>query len=218
MRNIKDMIKKSGTSIVGIVCKDGIVMASDRQVTGGNIVLQKNERKIIKINDYLALAWTGVVSDAQLLKKIIAAELKLKELQSGSRPSVKEAANLLSLLVYRNIRQLSSFVGVVGVLVGGVNEDGTTELYSIDPSGAIMKVEDYDANFGSGLPYILGVLEAKYKEDIKVKDGIDLAIECLKASTERDIGSGYGIDVFTITKDGIKHVVSEKIISSIKKE
>jgi len=104
----------------------------------------------------------------------------------------------------------------VGLLVAGVNEDGSTELYSIEPAGSVMRVADYDANFSSGMPYILGLLERQYKKDISVKDGIELAKEALKASTQRDIGSGNGIDVFTITKEGIKHVVSEEIIPQYK--
>ena len=72
-------------------------------------------------------------------------------------------------------------------------------------------MEDYDANFGSGMPYILGILERGYKKDMSVKDGVQLAIECIKSSTQRDTGSGHGIDVFVITKDGIKQEVEEKI-------
>lgn len=99
----------------------------------------------------------------------------------------------------------------LGVLVGGFNEDGSTELYTIDPAGSIHKVNDYDANFGSGMPYVLGLLERQYKKGISVKEGVELAKEAIKSSTQRDVGSGYGIDVFTITKDGIKKVVEQEI-------
>ena len=95
--------------------------------------------------------------------------------------------------------------------MGGVNEDGSVELYSIEPAGGSMKVEDYDANFGSGMPYILGLLEREYKKDITVEEGVKLAIESLKSSTQRDTGSGYGMDVFIITKEGIKKVIDKEI-------
>jgi len=213
---IKKVIKHTGTSILGIVCKDGIVMAADRQVTAGNIVMGKKEKKVIQINDYLVASWTGMASDAQLLSKVIPAELKLKEYQSGERPTVRQAANLIAITSFRNIRQLTTIPSIVGTLIAGFNEDGTTELYTVEPAGSIIKVEDYDANFGSGMPYILGVLEAEYNKNITVKEGVELAIKCLKASTQRDIGSGYGIDVFTITKDGIKQVVSKEISAELK--
>ncbi|MEM3405886.1 MAG: proteasome subunit beta [Candidatus Pacearchaeota archaeon] len=213
---IKKVIKKTGTSILGIVCKDGIVMAADRQVTAGNIVMSKTERKIIQINDYLVIATCGNVSDAQFMAKILSAELKLKEYNSGERPTVKEAANLLSMIAFRSIRQFSTIPSVVGILIGGYNEDGSFELYTIEPAGSILKVEDYDANFGSGMPYILGILESEYKKDITTKEGIELAVKCLKASTQRDVGSGYGIDIFTITKNEIKKVFEKEIIAELK--
>ncbi|MFH0831605.1 MAG: proteasome subunit beta [archaeon] len=208
---LKNSILKTGTSILGIVCKDGIVMAADRQVTAGNIVMSKNAKKVFKINDYLVGSWTGGFADAQVLTKVVTAELKLKELRSKSRPSVKDAASLFSMLAYRGIRQLSNIPTIVGTLVAGFNTDGSFELYSVEPAGGIMKVEDYDANFGSGMPYMLGVMERGYKKDIIVKEGVQLAVECIKASTQRDTGSGHGIDVFVITKDGIRQDVEEKI-------
>ena len=107
---------------------------------------------------------------------------------------------------------------VVGTLVAGFNEDGTTELYSVEPGGSVVKVEDYDANFGSGMPFVLGLLERQYKKGINVKEGIELAKEALKSSTQRDTGSGYGIDIFSITKDGIKKEVEQTIEPEYKDE
>jgi len=214
---LKKNILQTGTTIIGIVCKDGIVMAGDRQVTGGErIVMQKNFRKVTKINDYLVVSWTGGVADALMLSKLINAELKLKELRSKKRPTVKEAANLVALITFRNIRQPSMIPSIVGTLIAGFNEDGTTELYSIEPAGGVYKVEDYDANFGSGMPYVLGLLERGYRKNINVEKGIELAIEALKASTQRDVGSGYGIDVFVITKEGIKQVIEQEITPEYK--
>lgn len=213
---LKNSILKTGTSIIGIVCKDGIVLAADRQVTAGTIVVQKTMRKASQINDYLVAAWCGGAADAQMLSRIAVAELKLKQLRSKQRPTVKEAASLISMMSYRNIRQFTTIPNIVGSLIAGFNEDGTTELYSIEPAGGIYQVKDYDANFGSGMPFILGFLERNYKKDITLKQGIELAIEALKSSTQRDIGSGYGIDVFTITKEGITHAVGQEIIPEFK--
>lgn len=209
--DLKNNILKSGTTIVGIVCKDGVVVASDRRATAGNLIAMKNAKKAVQINDYIVIAGTGNMSDIELQKKVIAAELKLKELKSKKRPSVKEAANLLGMMTYRNIRQPAMIPSIVGTLIGGWNEDGTTELYTIEPSGTAAKVEDYDANFGSGMPYVLGLLERQYKENISVKEGVELAIESIKSSTQRDSASGNGIDVFAITKKGIVHEVAQEI-------
>lgn len=217
-KELKDSILKTGTTILGIVCKDGVVMASDRQSTAGNIVMNKNSEKTKKINDYIIIAGTGMVSDIQRVSKVLPAELRLKELKSRTRPTVKQSASLLSNISYSGIRQPSMIPQQAGFLLGGLNEDGSVELYSIEPAGSFVKVEDYDANFGSGMPYVLGFLERNWKKNLTIKEGIELAKESLKSSTQRDTGSGYGIDVYSITKDGIKKEVSQEILSEYKDE
>lgn len=213
---LKKSILKTGTTVLGIVCNDGIVMAADRQVTAGNIVMNKNTQKVVKVNDYLVVSWTGGAADAQRLGKLVAAELKLKELKSRSRPTIKQAASLTGSISYQSIRQPSMIPTIVGTLVAGFNEDGSTELYTIEPAGGVYPVEDYDANFGSGMPYVLGLLERQYKKDITIAEGVELAKEAIKSSTQRDIGSGYGIDIYTITKEGIKKAVEQKIEAEYK--
>ncbi len=211
----KNMLK-SNTSLVGIVCKDGVVLGADRRGTAGSIVMSKDHQKINKVNDYIAAAYTGGVADLKLSHKLLAAELRLKELKTKTRPSIKEAAHLLGMMTYRNIRTPTMIPNIVGTLIAGVDEDGKSHLYSIEPAGSAEEVHDYDANFSSGMPYILGLLERQYRKDMSIKEAVELAKEGIKASTQRDVGSGNGIDVFTITKDGIKHVVSEEIVAEYK--
>ena len=206
---LKNSILKTGTTILGIVCKDGVVMASDRQTSAGNLVMRKDSQKTKEINEYLLFAGCGISGDIQRGAKLLAAELKLKELRSKSRPTVKQAASLMNNMAYSGIRQPSMIPFQVGSLIGGFNEDGTVELYSIEPAGSIDQVKEYDANMGSGMPYVLGLLERQYKKDMTLKEGVELAKEALKSSTQRDRGSGNGIDVFTITKDGIKKEVDQ---------
>ena len=210
--DLKKNIMSSGTSLVGLICKDGIVMAGDKRSTaGGQIVMDKNADKIIPINEYLITSGTGVASDIDMIQKLAKAQLKIKELRDKKRPSVKEAANLIAAINYKNIRQPAMIQFIAGLMVGGVNEDGKAELYSVEPAGSVMKVEEFDANFSSGMPYILGLLEKSYKEDMTVEEGVELAIEAIKVASERDPASGNGVDVFTITKEGITHVSKQKI-------
>ena len=209
---LKNSILKTGTTILGIVCKDGVVMASDRQVTlGQSIVGNKDLQKTNPLNDYVVISWAGTMSDAQRLSKLMAAELRLKELRSKSRATIKQTANLIANYSFSNLRQPSMIPATVGVLLGGFDENGNTSLYSIGMDGSIKQVSDYDASVGSGMPYVLGLFERQYKKDITVQEGIELAKEALKSSTQRDTASGYGIDVFAITKEEIKKVVSQTI-------
>jgi len=215
--DLKKNILSTGTSLVGIVCKDGIVMAGDRKTTAGTIVMNKQKRKVDMINDYLVISGTGIASDIEIAKKLIKAQLKLKELRDKKRPTIKEAANLIAMMSYRNIRQPSMIPFMAGLMVGGLNEDGKAELYTVEPAGSVMEVEDFDANFSSGMPYILGLLERQWKKNMTIEEGINLAIESIKSSSQRDTASGHGVDVFTITKEGIKHV-SKQTVESVYKE
>jgi proteasome beta subunit len=209
-QDISKNILHSGTSIVGIVCKDGVIIAGDRRATAGHLVYSKNEPKVVQINNYLLVAGTGNVSDIYLNRRLLNSELKLLQLKTKERPSIKEAANLSGMMAYKNIRTPSMIPAMVGTIIGGFNEDGTTELYTIEPSGSVQKVETFDANFSSGMPYMLGLLEGEYNPNITVKEGVELGKRCIKAAIERDVGSGNGIDVFAITKSGIQHIISEK--------
>jgi len=217
-KELKNSILKTGTSLVGIVCKDGVIMASDRQVTAGeNLVGNKDFQKTNPVNSYLVISWAGIVSGAQRLSKVIAAELKLKELRTKSRPTVKQAASLVSAIAYSGIRQPSMVPDIVDTFIGGFNEDGSCELYNIGVDGSLMGVKDYSAS-GSGRTYILGLLERQYKKNISVEEGIKLVVEAIKSSTQRDVYSGYGIDVFTITREGIKKVVDQEILPEYKEK
>ena len=210
--DLKKNILTTGTSLVGIVCKDGIIMAGDRKTTaGGQIVMSKDTQKVTAITDYIVISGTGTSSDVELAKKLIKAQLKLKELRDKKRPTVKEAANMIAMTSYRNIRQPSMIPFMAGLMVGGLNGNGETELYSVEPAGSVMKIKDFDANFSSGMPYILGLLERTYKPGISVKEGVELAVEAIKSSSERDTASGHGIDVFTITKEGVSHISKQKV-------
>jgi len=199
--DLKKTFVKTGTTILGIVCKDGVVMAGDNRTTlGGGIIFNKDTEKVYLLNEYLVFAGCGAAAEAQKAGKILTAELKLKSLRSKKRPTVRQAASLLS-----NIQvQQSAFI------LAGFDEDGQASIYEI--TGQLLtKVNDYTASVGSGMPYVLGYLERQYKPNVTVKEGIELAKESLKSSTQRDPASGDGMDIYTITKDGIKKVVSQKI-------
>jgi proteasome beta subunit len=197
---------KTGTTILGIVCKDGVIMAGDNRLSlGGGLIIQKDYEKVYPLNDYLLFAGCGSATETQKVAKLLTAELKLKFLRSKSRPTVKQAASLLS-----NIQVSQS-----AFILGGLDENGEVSLYEIT-GGFLNQIKDYTASLGSGMPYVLGLLERQYKKGLSVKEGIQLAIECIKSSTQRDMASGNGIDIYSITKEGIKKEISQEILPEYK--
>lgn len=212
-REIEEMVKK-GTTTVGLLCRDGIVLAADRRATLGDLIADKKAQKIYMITDKMALTTAGNASDTQLLVKLIKAELSLKRLRAEREPNVKEAANLLAGMIYSNIRRYSLIPGISHFLLGGADQDGL-HLYDLFVDGSITLCDDYVSS-GSGSVMAYGVLETLYKKDITLKDAVPLAVKAINAALQRDVNTGSGIDVITITKEGIKKVFEKEIDTSIK--
>ena len=190
---------KTGTTNVGIVCSDGIVLAADRRMTMGSFVAGKDMKKIHKITDAMAVTIAGSVSDIQMLIKLVKAEIALKEMQTNRKIKISESANLMSSLCYNAFRRAYS---IAAFILGGADDEGF-HLINIEPAGSVAVYTDYAVN-GSGMLYAVGVLEAKYKSGMSVKEGVELAKESLNAALQRDTGSGNGMDIWIVDEDGIR--------------
>jgi proteasome beta subunit len=199
----------TGTTTIGIVCKDCVILAADRRATAGTMIANKKTQKVRTVTQHIAVTTAGNVSDLQLLFKYLSAELKLKQIRTGREPSVKESANLLSVWVYNLIR---SSYGIVHFLVGGY--DSKPQLFDVYPDGSSMDVDDYVTS-GSGSVFALGVLENKYKYGMSKDEGVKLALEAISTSLARDSASGNGVDVFVIDKNGAEHVFSKEVTSTL---
>ncbi|MBM3200393.1 proteasome subunit beta [Candidatus Woesearchaeota archaeon] len=206
-------VMKTGTTTVGIMFKDGVILGADRRASAGYMVADKRAQKVIKINDDMALTIAGLVSDAQLLSKIIRAQLKLIEVRKGKKSSVKQAANLLANLVYNNVRRMSMVPSIVGFLLAGKDDKGF-HLYNIGIDGSLSEMEDYVCD-GSGMMFATGVLEANYKKNMSLDEAVKLAVQTLNTSMQRDIATGNGIDILAITKEGVDFVLRKELDARI---
>lgn len=205
---------KHGTTTIGLVCKEGIVLAAEKRATMGTFVADKKSEKIFKITDNLVITTAGTVSDAQLLTKLIKAELKLKEVRTDRGATAREAANLLASLIYGNIRKYSLIPGITQFLLAGFDKEGL-HLYDLFVDGSVMECDDYVSS-GSGSTVVYGVLEAMYRKDMAVKEGVDLCVKSLNVAIQRDIASGNGIVVYTITREGIRKVIDKDFETALK--
>ena len=197
----KPDIRKTGTTTIGIVCKDGVVMAADKKATMGYLVASKTTDKIYELDDFKAMTIAGASGDAQSLVKYMIAELKLFSIQKQRTISVRGAASVLSNILQGGRWTYMPYM--VQLIIAGFDQNGP-HIFSLD---AIGSVEDEKKFFstGSGSPMALGVLEDNYKDGIDIIEGADLAARAIRAAVERDIGSGgKSLDIVTITKDGIK--------------
>jgi proteasome beta subunit len=181
------------TTIVGIKTNEGVVLGSDRRASKGFFIGSKITQKIAKVDDTLAIAIAGQLSDAEYLIRVAKAERKLLELRRGFPLTVKESSRLIANLAYSGLKSYQPYF--VELLVAGVDDNGG-HIYAADMSGAIT-TEDF-ASSGSGSPIAYGVLESVYHENITNEEAKEIATKAVAAAMERDPGSGNGIDVLVI--------------------
>lgn len=194
-----------GTTTVGLVCKDGLVMASERRATMGNFVASRRAKKIYKISDKVGLTTAGSVGDAQFLTRLMKVETYLYNIRKEQEPTVKSIATMVSNL----LNSTRYFPYLVQLIIGGVDENGPT-VFSLDPVGGAIEEEDIVAT-GSGSMTAYGVLEDRYAADLTVEQGVELVIRAVTSAMKRDSASGDGIDVVKITKDGYHELSPEEV-------
>ena len=185
-----------GATTIGVTFKDGVILASEKRVSYGYLVVSKVGKKVFKITENIGAACAGLVSDMHVLIREVEAYGNLFSLDVGRPISVRSTAKLMSnLLFYRRLAPL-----ITQTIVGGVDSEGAS-LYSLDPLGSVLP--DKYTVVGSGTEIAMGVVEEGYKESMNADEAKELVVRAMKSAISRDIMSGDGIDFLIITKEGM---------------
>jgi proteasome beta subunit len=211
---ISKHVLKTGTLTVGLVCKDGIVLAADNRVTyggeGGVSYIAGQENKIVRVSDSLLATTAGIASDAERTLRLISAEIRLKELRTKEPMSIKEVANLASNMLFQNIRTPSMIPSIAHFLLTGYDLQGIS-LFDLSPDGHMKEVKTYAA---TGAPFEAHALfDTHYKKGMSIQEGIDLAQKAFESTTGRQPGVGDGWDVYVIRKDSIEQISRKKLVT-----
>jgi proteasome beta subunit len=199
-----------GTTTVGVICENGVILASDTRVTMGYFVAHKKGKKIYKIDNHIAITISGVVADAQKIVDILTANAQLYRINNGRPMPIKSASRLVSNILF-SVRMAPL---IAQVLVGGVDDTGS-HIFSIDPFGSL--TEEKCVATGSGSPVAYGVLEDKYKEGMKIKNLLPIVVHAVDSAMKRDAASGDSFDVSIIDETGYRELDNEekkKILAS----
>lgn len=195
--------RKTGTTTVGLVCTDGVILASDRRATMGYFIASKDVDKIYPLNDHLAMTISGGVGDAQTLIRWMTAEVKLYELKHEKPITVEAAATMLANI----LSQYKYFPFFVQLLLGGIDEK--PRLFSVDMLGGI--TEETMTSTGSGSPIALGVLEELFIEGRVTEINLPIAAKAVAAAMKRDAASGENVDLVLVTKKGFERMPREDV-------
>lgn len=185
-----------GATAVAVKAKDGVVMAADRRMSYGGLIVSRNVKKVYILADRIGIAVTGLYGDMSGLIRMLNVEVRYYEVSMGKHIALRAVAKLLSNLLYSY--RISPLY--VEAIVGGIDADGNPRLYVLDPVGAVTE-EDFAAT-GSGATIALGVIENEYRGDISIDEAESIAERAVKAAIRRDAGSGDAIDILKISFSG----------------
>jgi proteasome beta subunit len=206
MSTNSDVLNKlalKGTTTIGVVCKDGVILASDTRVTMGLYVAHKHGKKVYQIDGHLAMTIAGTLGDAQMAVDLLTANARLYRVNLGRPLPVNSAARYLANLLFS-----ARYVPLLAqVLVGGVDDTGA-HVFSIDPFGSL--TEEKFVSTGSGSPVAYGVLEDKYREGAAVKEMLSVIVKAVNASMKRDAASGDSFHVAVIDERGYRDLTEKE--------
>ena len=194
-----------GTTTVGVVCKDGVILGTDTRATMGNFIASKHAKKVYQITENLAMTIAGGVAAAQKVVEILKVNGSLYELEKNRRMPVKSAARLVQSILFSN-REMGAPLPLQAI-IGGFDETGP-HVYNLDPYGSML--EEKMISTGSGSPYAYGVLEAQFKEDSSVEDTLGVVVRAIDSAMKRDVASGDSFDVAVINDKGFRELTPEE--------
>lgn len=199
---------KTGTTIAGVVFKDGVVLGADTRSTGGQIVSDKNCEKIHRISDNIYCCGAGVAADTAAVTGMIESQLELHRLNTGTQPRVCAAAKRLGSHLFR----YQGYV-VAALVLGGVDCTGAY-LHTVHPHGSTAQMPY--VTMGSGSLAAMAVFEDGYADDMEEKDAVNLVDRAIQSGIFNDEGSGGNVDICVITRDETRMLRTYRAIEHAK--
>lgn len=201
----KNIGELKGTTTVGLICTDGVILGTDTRATMGNYVASKQAKKVYRITDKLAMTIAGGVAVAQRVVEMLRINAELYELEKERPMPVKSAARLVSNILFSS-REVGAPLPLQA-LVGGFDDSGP-HVYNLDPLGSL--TEEQMVSTGSGSPIAYGVLESQYEEEKDVEEMLGVVVKAVKSAMERDVASGDSFDVAVINETGFRELSEEE--------
>ena len=192
-----------GTTTVGLKAKDGVVLCADMRASAGYFIANNNTMKIQKIDDHAGMTMAGGVADAQNITDILRYHANIHRIEKQEPIPIKSLTRLTSLIFHQN----RGYPFIADILVGGYDNDGPA-LFNIDMFGSVEE-KNY-VTTGSGSPVAYGLLEEEFREELTVEEAKVIALRAVKAAITRNIGTGDGINVSIIDKNGFQLLTKEQ--------
>jgi len=171
---------KRGTTSLGVKSSEGIVLVVDKRPSS-KLVETTSIEKIFQIDEHIGAATSGLVADARKLIEQARMESQINKITFNEPIPVEMLAKKIC-----DIKQMYTQHGGVrpfgsALIIGGVNDSGC-RLFETDPSGALI---EYKATaIGAGRAMAMEVFEKDYREDMKINEALELALDAIYEATE----------------------------------
>lgn len=183
-------IKKTGTTIAGLIFKDGVIIASDTRATNDEISCDLRCEKIHYLAPNICCCGAGTSADTENVTSLISNHLELQRLSSGRESRIQTAVWALQNFLFRHGGLISA-----ALIVGGYDFLGA-QLYSIHPHGSTENLPFIA--MGSGSLAATAILERFFSSNLDVNSALTLIKESILAGIYSDIGSGGNVDLCII--------------------
>lgn len=189
---------KTGTTIAGIVFKDGVILGADTRATEGTVVADKNCAKIHYIAKNIYCCGAGTAADTEYTTEIISSDLELHRLSTGRKPRIATACRLLKQYLYRYQGEIGAYL-----VLGGVDSTGP-HLFTIHAHGSTDKLPY--VSMGSGSLAAMAVFEDGFRPNMELEEAKKLVRNAVAGGIFNDLGSGSNIDICVITAEGVDYI------------
>jgi 20S proteasome subunit beta 2 len=186
--------RKTGTTIVGVCYKDGVVLGADTRATEGDTVADKNCEKIHYIADNIWCCGAGTSADTEATTALISSQLELHRMATGKQPRTVTACTMLKRMLFRYQGNVSA-----ALVLGGVDCTGPS-LYTVYPHGSTDSLPY--VTMGSGSLAAMAIFESDYKSEMSLEEAKALVHSAIMAGINNDLGSGGSVDMMVITPEG----------------
>jgi len=196
---------KLGTVIIGLVCKDGVLLVADKRLLD-KFIVPKSVEKIFQVDDHIGASSSGIASDGRVLIE------KAQLIAQGHRATYDEPVDLKSLVKeICDFKQFFTQIGGArpfGVSLLFIGIDDEPKLFVTDVTGMY---SEYKATaVGEFENEVKEILDKEYKEGMATDDGLKLALRSLK----KVLGKDFDADRI----DGAYVKTADRMFTRLKKE
>jgi proteasome beta subunit len=178
-----------GTTIVAATYDGGVIMAGDRRATVGNVIAQRDIRKVFQTDEFSCVGIAGTAGLAIEMVRLFQVELEHYEKLEGATLSLDGKANRLSAMIRNNLAMAMQGLAVVPLFAGYDLVANTGRIFSYDVTGGRYEQDSFHT-VGSGSVFARGSLKKLYREGMSLDATVLALLQSLYDAADDDSATG----------------------------